>query len=64
MPTPTATPPAKTPRKTKDMLPVYRYDRDIENMSLLAVHYNKPQAAIYRDLAEWKVQELGLRPTK
>lgn len=47
--------------KTKDVIPVRRYARDIENMNLLAGHFNKPQGAIYRDLAEWKVQELGLR---
>lgn len=47
--------------KTKDVLPVKRYARDIENMNLLSAHYNKPQAGIYRDLAEWEVQRLGLR---
>ena len=54
-------------KKAKDVLPVQRYERDIENMELLYYHFNsegqpkKSQSAIYRDLAEEKVTELGLR---
>lgn len=51
----------------KDVLPVQRYARDIENMQLLYYHFNRPgnpkksQSAIYRELAEEKVAELKLR---
>lgn len=54
-------------RKVKDVLPVQRYERDIENMQLLYLHFNQPgqpkksQSAIYRELAEAKVSELELR---
>lgn len=54
-------------KKVKDVLPVQRYERDIENMELLWYHFNsegqpkKSQSAIYRELAEEKVAALKLR---
>lgn len=54
-------------KKVKDVLPVQRYERDIENMQLLYFHFNKEgqpktsQSEIYRQLAEEKVKELKLR---
>jgi len=54
-------------KKTKDVLPIQRYERDIENAELLYYHHNqegqpkKSQAAIYRELAEVAVRELKLR---
>lgn len=54
-------------KKIKDVLPVQRYERDIENMDLLYYHYNsegqpkKSQSAIYRELVEEKVKQLRLR---
>ncbi len=51
----------------KDVIPVQRYERDIENMDLLYYHFNTEgqpktsQAAIYRQLAEEKVAALKLR---
>lgn len=54
-------------KKKKDVLPVQRYERDIENADLLYYHFNREgqpktsQSAIYRQLAEEKVRELKLR---
>lgn len=59
--------PIEPKKKTKDVLPVQRYERDIENMELLYYHFNsegqpkQSQSAIYRRLAEEKVEQLKLR---